>query len=211
MMAGTGHFPCASPDERGRPTRQEVESFISDLNRSVPKLELSPSDVARIFHGLLPAVRQGSHDLADREVLLDHALHGGPTGLLSVSGVKFTTSRRVAEKALRKLFPGSVSSLPFSHRTLDEALRVSLDRSVFSLNGDRTSQEDGTILDAVRDIVQSESVVHMHDLVFRRTNLWENPERACETVDQLGRILQLDRKHMASEIRLVQGMFARNL
>jgi glycerol-3-phosphate dehydrogenase len=48
-------------------------------------------------------VAEGDTALASRPVVFDHGAAGGPEGLVSVSGVKLTTARAVAEKALAVL------------------------------------------------------------------------------------------------------------
>jgi glycerol-3-phosphate dehydrogenase len=45
-------------------------------------------------------------------VIHDHGAEGGPEGLLSVSGVKLTTSRAVAEKVLARVFAHRGEQLP---------------------------------------------------------------------------------------------------
>ena len=45
-------------------------------------------------------------------MILGHGDHGGPAGLFSVSGVKYTTSRLVAEKTMRRVFPGRTGREP---------------------------------------------------------------------------------------------------
>jgi glycerol-3-phosphate dehydrogenase len=206
LLAGTGHAPCESPGRRGRPTAQELHDFISDINKAVPGLGLHEADAKRVFCGLLPAVRQGSDDLADRSVIVDHGRQGGPRGLFSVSGVKFTTARRVAEKTMHRLFPGVAASVPFNSTTLDEAALISLKRSVLPLNGEGSGFGFDIPLENLEDIVRSESVVNLQDLVFRRTNLWEHPGKALEASALVGRMFGLDRDQIAAEVTLMKRL-----
>ncbi|MGZ9112306.1 MAG: FAD-dependent oxidoreductase, partial [Rhodoplanes sp.] len=89
---GTWHLPWSMPVCRPEPDAAAVEAFLADLNDAIPGLAATPRHVRRVFAGLLPASRSGGADLADRPVLVDHAAHGGPIGLVSAVDVKFTTA-----------------------------------------------------------------------------------------------------------------------
>jgi glycerol-3-phosphate dehydrogenase len=104
-LAGTGEAPWNSGPEAVALPGEHLEAFIADLNRSVPGLALQRKDVAQIMLGLLPLARPGGHTLANRETIIDHGVQGGPRGVFSVSGVKLTTARLVAERLLKRAFP----------------------------------------------------------------------------------------------------------
>jgi glycerol-3-phosphate dehydrogenase len=106
LLAGTGHVPWFNSTENPMPTEEQMQEFLNDLNLAIPGLELHQGDIVHIFAGLLPVTKDGSVDLVSREVIVDHAEQGGPKGLYSVSGVKYTTSRLVAEKTLKRTFKG---------------------------------------------------------------------------------------------------------
>ena len=72
-------------------------------NRSHPALKAKHNHILSARAGLLPVRTRGATDLAVRETLLDHGKNGGPFGLYSVSGVKFTTARLVAEKVIDQI------------------------------------------------------------------------------------------------------------
>lgn len=105
LLAGTGEAPWDGGPDGVRVADEDLEAFIADLNRSVPGLELQRKNAVRVMAGLLPLARPGSRALANRETIIDHASTGGPAGFFSVSGVKLTTSRLVAEKVLRHAAP----------------------------------------------------------------------------------------------------------
>jgi glycerol-3-phosphate dehydrogenase len=106
LLAGTGHGPWHSGIEKPMPEDALLDRFIEELNLAVPSLNVSSSDIQQVFAGLLPVKTSASIDLSTRPVIIQHHQHGGPEGLYSVSGVKFTTSRCVADKLLSRIFPG---------------------------------------------------------------------------------------------------------
>jgi glycerol-3-phosphate dehydrogenase len=97
LLAGTAYVPARG--EAG-PSEEEVAGFLAALNAAVPGLNARRDEVARVLWGRLPAAVEGSVVPARRPVIHDHGRHGGPEGLVSVSGIKLTTARAVSEKAL---------------------------------------------------------------------------------------------------------------
>jgi len=171
LLAGTGHAPWNKGSKPPKPTKHMMDSFVDDLNFAVPNVGLTRENILHIFSGLLPATREGGVGLTKREVILDHSEHGGPKGFYSVSGVKFTTARLVAEKLLHRIFP-------------DTSAQHDLHSEVFENSGngrcmardfeaDRTEGLDTASLEILREIVDAEAVVTLDDLLFRRTDLWE--------------------------------------
>lgn len=110
LLAGTAYLAA----REGEPSEEDVDRLLAALNDAVPGLDARRRDVSRVLWGRLPAVAEGSAVPANRPVIHDHGRHGGPRGLVSVSGVKLTTARAVAEKALARLAGagGSAAGLP---------------------------------------------------------------------------------------------------
>ena len=99
VLAGTAYAPSGE----GGPGEEWVDRFLRDLNAALPGLGFQRQQVLRVLWGHIPATAKGSTTPASRPVIHDHGRHGGPRGLVSVSGVKLTTARAVAERVLRML------------------------------------------------------------------------------------------------------------
>ncbi|MFW2440715.1 MAG: FAD-dependent oxidoreductase [Arenicellales bacterium] len=98
--AYTGH-----PDE-SKPGHEDLTKFIQQLNVLYPAAELELSDVVFVQHGLLPAeAGQGKPDveLLNQPLIIEHDKTGGPAGLTSVIGVKYTTALPVADLLVKKI------------------------------------------------------------------------------------------------------------
>lgn len=80
---------------------QELAAFLDAANRAFPALGLDPAEVRLVHRGVVPAVRgrDGVPELKPRAEILDHARDGAP-GAMTVVGVKYTTARGVAERAV---------------------------------------------------------------------------------------------------------------
>jgi glycerol-3-phosphate dehydrogenase len=97
-IIGTTHVPFdGSPD--GYEFRDnEINKFLSEVNSAYAPAKLDRADVEYCYAGLTPAT--ASHARARKTELRDHEKHDGVRGLISVSGVKYTTGRLVAERAM---------------------------------------------------------------------------------------------------------------
>lgn len=113
VLAGTFYVPARGDfkPESG-PDEAAVAAFLRGLNAAVPGWDVRPEQVLQVCHGWLPAQAEGSPVPASRPVLHDHGAAGGPEGMFSVSGVKLTTARAVAEKTLSRILAARGEPLP---------------------------------------------------------------------------------------------------
>jgi glycerol-3-phosphate dehydrogenase len=184
VFAGTSHWPWFGPPDRPLPTDEQLETFLSDLNRAAPELNVTKSHVLRVFAGFLPARRPGSKQLAVREALQDHGQQGGPRGLFSLSGVKYTTARRVAAGALAMAWR-SRGGLPGYVPAFRPPLDTSIDHAD---SGWLLATPAQQAADALHRSVARESVVHLDDLLLRRSD-WLTDPREEPAVRQRARSL----------------------
>ena len=166
-LAGTFHAALADGQTEPLPSPAQVAEFLADLRVAVPGVAFAEEEVVQVYAGRLPARAPGSADAATREVIHDHGPAGGPRGLYSVSGVKFTTARLVAEKTLQQIFadrglePAAEAACrpPPLLDPSDEGLA----RAAASLVGPAAAADA-----RVRALVAQESVVRIDDLLLRR-------------------------------------------
>jgi glycerol-3-phosphate dehydrogenase len=176
VLAGTHHLPWVS-GTRDDPAAVEraVESLIAQLNDAVPGWSLSRDDVVRVHWGLLPARRDGTADLATRPALRDHGAAGGPDGLYSVSGVKFTTARLVGETTLWRIARrGQLPPLDAQRAPRPAPVTPPDAETMIALAARNRAAAAGW----VRQLSIEESVCRADDLLLRRTDWGVHPERA---------------------------------
>ncbi|MFL6197048.1 MAG: FAD-dependent oxidoreductase [Thermoanaerobaculia bacterium] len=180
VLAGTAYAPAGEEV----PGEAHVEGFLRDLNAALPGLDARREQVARVLWGRLPAVAEGSTTPATRPVIHDHGRAGGPQGLFSVSGVKLTTARAVAEKVLKALAPG-LRPTEVERPAADPPL--SLDELIQLAENDWNAARIH-----LRGLVERQSVVELEDLLLRRTDWGFDPVRAetavrlCESLGWRG-------------------------
>lgn len=201
VIAGTFHAPWQGGPEQPRPSHEQVLGMLEELNAAVPGLDAGDEDVLRVYSGLLPARRAATGAIATRNVICEHGRTGGPRGMISVSGVKFTTARRVAQQAIGILFPkarvdgGALSAAaPVSAGDLN----ILDPESPFNLGDEIVARE-------IERIVREEAVVTIDDLLLRRTDWLVDPrdtqritERVQSLMPALGRRIAHDQRVAAS-------------
>jgi len=84
--------------------REDVARFLDQVHRAFPGAGLQISDISLVHRGLLPASSgNGSNTLLKTSQVRDHRLDG-VSGLVSVLGVRYTTARATAQRAVDTVF-----------------------------------------------------------------------------------------------------------
>lgn len=106
-LIGTRHLSWEGPPGEFRITEQDTQAFLDEVNRAYPPAALQPGDVAAVYGGMLPrspgTPASGEVQLQKHAQLVDHGRRDGTPGLWSVVGVKWTTARGVAERAVAQV------------------------------------------------------------------------------------------------------------
>jgi glycerol-3-phosphate dehydrogenase len=186
LYAGTAHFPCAD-DARAespapQPSELQIGAVIGQINDAIPRLQLRRDQVLRVYAGLLPATEAGGARLSDRPVIHDHGAGGGPHGLWSVSGVKYTTARDVAEATLRRAF----TPLPPIEAARERPEAASLPSLALDDYGELAHGSAA----ALRRFADAEAVVESEDLLLRRGAWADDPRRLQGLKDAVGAALR---------------------
>jgi glycerol-3-phosphate dehydrogenase len=106
-LVGTFQVPHEGEGREPTVTEQEISTFMNEVNAAYPGAGLKRDDLRFAYAGLIPCGdddrAMGNLQLLKRYKLIDHA-RDGLDGVISVVGVKFTTARGVAEKAIDLVF-----------------------------------------------------------------------------------------------------------
>jgi glycerol-3-phosphate dehydrogenase len=157
----------------------------------------------RIYAGLMPTRVAQSPEPSSREVILNHQSHNGPRGLFSVSGVKFTTARHVAERTLHEIY--SEANTP---AVGDNTERAEVGQRCSIVDGLGMLGESGIKqLPTVAQIARDEAVVHLDDLILRRCDWCGTHEQATAAARQIAAELSWSADRTADELaRLTQKL-----
>ncbi|HEU5040113.1 MAG TPA: FAD-dependent oxidoreductase, partial [Gemmatimonadales bacterium] len=181
-----------------------AERLRVELNEACPGLDLAPADVARVQVGWMP-LRAGLEPgrpsaLADRVRFTDHGAQG-TRHLFSLEGVKYTTARGVAARAVDRIVG-------------DLGVRASPCRTDVTplIGAHYVAADDPRLADRIREAVRDEMAVTLADIVFRRTMLGEPPGPGRQAVEEAatvaGEALGWDARTRLAEVEEVMRLAA---
>lgn len=97
-------------------TDQEILAWLDDVNRAYPAFDLKLDDVSMVYAGLtlFGENRPGAKNLrfGKRSLLIDHQREHGLDGLITLVGVRATTARGMAKKAVDRVLKKLERSAP---------------------------------------------------------------------------------------------------
>jgi glycerol-3-phosphate dehydrogenase len=121
-LVGVWHVVWEKDPDSVFVTDEELERFITEVNAACPSLGISLGDVSYWNAGLVPFGQNapGSKDLryGHRSRLIDHADTDGIQNLITLIGVRFTTGRFEAERAVDLVYR-KLKRNPISCRTIN--------------------------------------------------------------------------------------------
>lgn len=179
LAIGTWEEPA---DGHVEPTRRSVDQLLAAASEVLGRMDLAFDRVSAVWSGLLPRAAGNSLTPSDRPVIVDHGVAGGEAGAFSVSGVKYTTARRVADQVLGVAFPGTASS-----RAVGPISDPLLDAGWVSTPPDAASTEA-----LVRAMIRDESAQSVDDVCRRRTTWYASPDKLRRVSHSIGAAFGLD-------------------
>jgi glycerol-3-phosphate dehydrogenase len=161
-VAGTTDTPLEAPCLEPRPLEEEIEFILETAARYLTRPP-TRADVLSVYVGLRPLVKgDGKTSALSR----DHVIHVDTSGLLTITGGKWTTYRHMAEDCVDHCITlGRLRDLPC--RTRDLRIHGYLDsrteRSGAEIEGWRSAFDAlgvyGADADAIRGLVQSDAAL----------------------------------------------------
>jgi glycerol-3-phosphate dehydrogenase len=108
VVVGTTDTPIESHSLEPKPLEQEIEFIMQHINKYLD-VEIIRSDVQSVFVGLRPLVKKGA---GNKTALMprDHTILVSTSGLVTITGGKWTTYRKMANDVLKKTI--IVANLP---------------------------------------------------------------------------------------------------
>ena len=107
--------------------QSDIDLLLDKANQAMPDVALTTKDVIYAYAGLRPLVADindaadATYGLSRGSEIYDHESQGGPAGLLSALGGKWTTSRRLAEQIVDLAFT-KLGRAPAHRRSADTLL-----------------------------------------------------------------------------------------
>jgi glycerol-3-phosphate dehydrogenase len=196
-LVGTSESADEQKADDQQARRTEVLRFVTEINETCAGFSLDASEISLVHRGIVPAVRDHRGlTLMGHSTVLDHAADGIPN-LVSIVGVKYTTARAVAERAvdlvLRKL-----GRSPVTCRTADTLLPTA--------GADAVPPEN-----PIRHAVEAEMAHTLVDVVVRRTGKgaagYPGDGRAFEYASVMQPLTGWSIERLASEIAALKRFY----
>ena len=167
VIVGTTDTPVASIDIEPKPLGEEINFLIHHANKYLAAT-ITEKDVLSMFTGLRPLIKQKG--ISSTAVLnRDHTILISESGLVTVTGGKWTTYRKMAEDAVSKA--AELGHLP-PKKCITQTLRIegrNDDKKVYNNNFLQTDE-----LLSNNDIsffVEKEMAMTVEDILARRIRL----------------------------------------
>lgn len=187
LAIGTWEEP---DDDASAPSRANVERLLEAGADVLGRSDLSFDRLSAVWSGRLPRAAEGSLTPSDRPVVVDHGRAGGLHGAYSVSGVKFTTARLVAERAVTLAFPDAAR--PASIGPIREPI---LEADWLTAPPDAATTEK-----VVQTMVQDEEARTVDDVCRRRSAWYTSPDKLRAVAHAIGAGLGMDAAAAEAEV-----------
>jgi glycerol-3-phosphate dehydrogenase len=99
VIVGTTDTPIDDISVEPRPLEEEMEFLLTHAVRYLTK-DPERSDILSVFAGLRPLVSPGGHEDGTASISRDHTLLVSASGLVTISGGKWTTYRKMGEDTI---------------------------------------------------------------------------------------------------------------
>lgn len=195
-VIGTTDTPVHSAETEPIAYQQEIDFLLQHISR----YSLSPigkEQVLSVFAGLRPLVKSSNSGGPTSLLSRDHTIMVNPSGLITITGGKWTTYRKMAKDAVENaLFVAKLGKLPCvtEHLTIHNKL---LDQSYLSLlqleNGSKKINTDYPYLWADVDYaVLHEHALTIEDVLARRTRfLFLDAGVTADLIFNVGKRMQI--------------------
>ncbi len=187
IVLGTTDTPVDYISAEPIPLQEEIDFILKHIGRYLSK-DPKPQDVRSMFAGLRPLVKGKTKKTAT--LSREHYINISDSGMITITGGKWTTYRRMAEDAVNLAM--EKNNLPLAKCVTKELQLTGHDAALLP-SGISTSS-DGEIKSFVNKAVQEEMCRTVEDFLSRRT-----------------RQLLLDAKEAVAKAQLVAKLMAEEL
>lgn len=193
VILGTTDTPVSNITAEPKALEEEIQFIIKHANRYLGKT-ITQKDINSVFAGLRPLIKK-TNAATTSLLSRDHTILVSASGLITVSGGKWTTYRKMAEDVINKAI--SVASLPYKPCITRHLPILAPPASInnysnhFSDAGFHYAEQD------IRYFVNEEMAMTIEDILARRTRLlFLNAKLAITTAPEVaGQMAQLLQKN----------------
>lgn len=179
LIIGTTDIPVSEPVAEPIPKEEEIDFILEQIGKYLAG-DPKRTDIRSVFSGLRPLVKGSAATTA--ALSRDHYIETSESGLISITGGKWTTYRKMAEDALR---------VAIQQNRLPDKPCVTQDLSIHGaqvVNGYQdSSYYYGSDLDFIREIEHRDPAmaekIHPSLPYSKASIIWAAREEMCMTVE----------------------------
>lgn len=201
VLLGTTDTPVADVTIEPKPLNEEINFIMHHANRYLEQT-INEKDVLSMFAGLRPLIKQKgivSTAMLNRE----HTIFVSASGLMTVSGGKWTTYRKIAEDVIDK----AITSARLTQKNcVTKTLPIGSSDKILNNSNNDLLQTDVQLSEKnIRYYVEQEMAIKVEDVLARRTRLLflnakEANTKAPVVAKQMAALLNKDEYWIDEEI-----------
>jgi glycerol-3-phosphate dehydrogenase len=203
VMIGTSDLPIEDPDS-ALCTDEEVDYFLEMVGRVFPRIKVSRQQIVFRFSGVRPLAYTDAR--LPGQITRDHHIqedHLGSLPVLSLVGGKWTSFRAFSAQVTDR----ALAFLGLPRKADTQTLLIGDGADAFALKtSSHFSREE------IRQLAEREKIIHLDDLLLRRTLLGYLGQLSLERVEQLagwlGESFGWDKKETSIEIERTLSILA---
>ncbi len=167
VILGTTDTPIKNISIEPKPLQEEIDFILYHANKYLKKT-IAEKDVLSTFAGLRPLIKK--KDVSSTAVLSrDHTILISASGLITVSGGKWTTYRKIAEDVIDKAI---ISAKLTQKKCVTKKLPVADSGKLIDKNSNDFLETDVVFSDEdIKYFVEEEMAITIEDVLARRTRL----------------------------------------
>lgn len=192
VVIGTTDTTAPDISEEPQATNEEIHFVLDNFNRYI-NTQLTSSDIKSVFTGLRPLVKMKNIQ-STADLVRDHTIVVSPSGLVTITGGKWTTYRKMARDVINKAIRSG--NLPF-RRCRTRSIKLIIGKKITTQESSELLHHDFPFTKA--DIIYAihhEMACTLEDILARRIRLLFLDVRiALEVAPQVCRLLQKELGH----------------
>lgn len=191
VVIGTTDIKTSQIVEEPIATEEEIMFVLENFN-SYTNQKLTTQDIKSVFAGLRPLVKMKNIQ-STADLIRDHTIVVSPSGLVTVTGGKWTTYRKMARDAVNKALRSSI--LPFRRCKTRRIKLLTINPMMRETKDAKLHQDFEYTINDVHNAIHNEMACTLEDILARRIRLlFLDVKVALEVAPTVCSILQQELK-----------------
>lgn len=191
VVIGTTDIKTSRIVEEPIATEEEIMFVLENFNLYTNQ-KLTIKDIKSVFAGLRPLVKMKNIQ-STADLIRDHTIVVSPSGLVTVTGGKWTTYRKMARDAVNKALRSSI--LPFRRCKTRRIKLLAINPMMREIKDAKLHQDFEYTINDVHNAIHNEMACTLEDILARRIRLlFLDVKVALEVAPKVCSILQQELK-----------------